>query len=219
MAPRDGGLLSARGLGEAVVERFAQRQVLRPLAELGDALGGLWHELEGEARDAVVAEGEPAAAVELRRRIAFLRLVGQEATVEVEVASEEAGSASALATSFVARYRELYGYEPPERPVELASLRVVASARAEPALEEEATREGGTSGAEERSREASPLDRRRAHLGGGWSEVAIYELAAVRPGERLAGPALVLDDHATLVVGAGWRARGTAGALVLQLAS
>ncbi len=38
LLPADAGLLSAVGLGHAVVERFAQREVLRPLDEIDGLL-------------------------------------------------------------------------------------------------------------------------------------------------------------------------------------
>ncbi len=40
LVPEDAGLLSALGLGSALVERFAQRQVLAPLAEVGPEARG-----------------------------------------------------------------------------------------------------------------------------------------------------------------------------------
>ena len=49
LLPADAGLLSALGLGHAVVERFAQREVLRPLDEVSDRLEGWMEELAREA--------------------------------------------------------------------------------------------------------------------------------------------------------------------------
>ena len=122
LVPADAGLLSALGLGAAVVERFAQRQVLMPLAAAAERLDGWCEELGREAAAAVAAEGVPAAEVEVRRRIVALRFAGQESTLPVEYLG-----AAALAAAFVGAYREVYGYEPEGRAVEVESLRVVAS--------------------------------------------------------------------------------------------
>ena len=43
--PGDAGLLSAMGLGHAVIERFAQREVLRPLEGIGSRIEGWLKEL------------------------------------------------------------------------------------------------------------------------------------------------------------------------------
>src|SRR5205807_9903424 len=55
LVPADAGLLSALGLGAAVVERFAQRQVLMPLAAAAERLDGWCEELGREAAAAVAA--------------------------------------------------------------------------------------------------------------------------------------------------------------------
>jgi 5-oxoprolinase (ATP-hydrolysing) len=122
LVPADASLLSALGLEAAVVERFAQRQVLAPLEEVAERLDAWCAELGREAAAAVAAEGVPAAEVEVRRRIVALRFAGQESTLAVDYAG-----AAALAPAFAAAYRDVYGYEPEGRAIEVESLRVVAS--------------------------------------------------------------------------------------------
>ena len=55
--PSDAGLLSARGLREAVMERFAERQLLLPLSELSARLPNTIAELEQQALGRLQAEG------------------------------------------------------------------------------------------------------------------------------------------------------------------
>ncbi len=202
LVPEDAGLLSAAGLRAAVVERFAQRQVLAPLAELGK---GLWRqlvELGEEAAAAVAEEGVPEGEVEVRRRIADLRFAGQETTVAVEVAAE-----TAVEAAFRRAYRDLYGYEPEERPIEVVSLRAVASSRPEP--EEPLA-------AQVRSVAAEAVERRRVCFEAGWQEVPVHDRGTLGPGSAFAGPCLVLERHSATVVGEEWTGRvDGAGALVL----
>jgi len=202
LVPEDAGLLSAAGLMAAVVERFAQRQVLTPLAELG---AGLWRqlvELGEQAAAAVEEEGVPAGDVEVRRRIADLRFAGQETTVAVEVGPE-----TAVEESFRTAYRDLYGYEPEERPIEVVSLRAVASSR--PAPEESPV-------SRVRSVPAEPVEQRRVCFDAGWREVPVYDRGSLAPGAAFSGPCLVLERHSATVVGEGWTGRvDGAGALVL----
>lgn len=128
LVPREAGLLSALGLGAAVVERFAHRQVLATLDDLADDLALQLAELARQASAEVAAEGVEENAIEIRRQVAFLRFAGQETTLEIEV-GEARPDPEALAASFGDRYQALYGYRPAARPIEVESLRVVASSR------------------------------------------------------------------------------------------
>ena len=203
--PADAGLLSALGLAVAVIERFAQRQVLAPLAAVAPRLEGWCAELGREAAGAVAADGVPAHQVAVRRRIVALRFAGREATVPVEYGG------GGLAADFAAAYRAVYGYEPEGRPIEVESLRVVASSSG--------SAEGGALPLfeEEAATAPSPPSRQRAFFAGSWQEVPAIERAAIAVGEVFAGPALVLEAHTATVVESGWTFHlDRAGALVLR---
>ncbi|HEX9670490.1 MAG TPA: hydantoinase/oxoprolinase family protein, partial [Thermoanaerobaculia bacterium] len=201
LVPADAGLLSALGLGAAAVERFAQRQVLEPLAAAAERLAALLAELEDEARAAVAAEGVARQEIAVTRRLLHLRFLGQDATVAVEhdraVPVEEA---------FAAAYRALFGYAPEGRGVELESVHVAAASR--PAEPEPPLPQPPPSKA--------PAPARRRAWFDGWREVPAYDREALAPGARFAGPALVFEAHATTVVPAGWGGRvDGAGGLLL----
>jgi 5-oxoprolinase (ATP-hydrolysing) len=203
LVPEDAGLLSAVGLGAAVVERFAQRQVLAPLDRVAASLETWVEALAAEASAAVAEEGVPGGEVVVRRRIAHLRLAGQEAAIPVELSHQGSG----LAAAFAAAYQARYGYPPPERAIEVESLRVVASSR---------RHAGPAPRPLEAEREATPVGRRRAWFGG-WREAPVFDREALAPGDAFDGPALVFERHAATVVPAGWRCRrDAAGALVLR---
>jgi 5-oxoprolinase (ATP-hydrolysing) len=199
LVPRDAGLLSALGLGAAVIERFAHRQVLMPLAECGGRLAGWLDELGGEARRAVVAEGVPEREAAVRRRLAELRFTGQESALEVEIGAGgdvRHDLAAAAGDAFAERYRERYGYLPEGREIELVALRLAASsadATLEPAAEEPRAPAAASSTA----------GRRRAWFDG-WRETPVYDRDALRTGARVAGPALVFEAHSATVLPPGW---------------
>jgi len=207
--PRDAGLLSAQGLGASVVERFAQRQILAPLAEVEERLDGWLAEAAGEAVRAVAAEGLHAreagegidpGEIEVRRRIGFLRYVGQEEALPVEI--EPGGAAAAgLAERFAQRYAEVYGYAPEERRIEVESLRVVASSRP-PAVE----RPPDFAAPAPAAPTAAP-EQRRCWAGGAWRRVPSHERERLPPGTTLQGPALVFERHSATFVEAGWDLR------------
>jgi 5-oxoprolinase (ATP-hydrolysing) len=127
VVPADAGLLSAVGLGYAPVEAICQRQVLRPLQAVAAQLPGWLDALSAQARCAVERDGVAPKQVEIRRRIAALRLVGQDTALQVEVAG--AGGIGALQQAFACSFVEHYGHQPADRPVELESLKVIASSR------------------------------------------------------------------------------------------
>ncbi len=203
IVPPDAGLLSALGLGHAVIERFVQRQVLAPLDEVGDRVQAWLETMAAEAAAAVVAEGVAAEAVTVRRRILNLRFAGQDSTLAVDH-----DPAVAPEAAFAGAYAALFGYRPEGRAVELESLRVVASTRP-PAPRPVAPTVGGVP--------VAPTGRRRAFLGGSWQEVPAAERPALPPGARLAGPALVFERHSATVVEPGWSVDvDAAAALVLR---
>ncbi len=210
VVPPDAGLLSAAGLGAAVIERFRERQVLAPLAAVEGAIAGWLAELGCQAAAAVAAEGLTPDEIEVRRRIVRLRLLGQEAALPIEwSATVDLGAAFATA------YESQYGYLPPaRRAVEVESLQVVASSRPEPnppgcvAL---AARLG------EPGRVAPSRASLRAFFDGAWREVPAFARPDLAAGDRLRGPALVLEAHATTVVPPGWEgAVVESGALALR---
>ncbi len=209
LVPADAGLLSALGLGAAVVERFAQRQVLMPLAAAAAHLDGWCEELGREAAAAVAAEGVPQAEVEVRRRIVALRFAGQESTLPVEYLG-----AAALAAAFAAAYREVYGYEPEGRAIEVEAPADGSSVPVEPVEPVEVDALPGNAGP---LAAAHRVSTQRAFIAGAWREVPAYERSSLVAGAAFSGPALVVEDHTATVVEADWTCRlDEAAALVLR---
>ncbi|HEY4574920.1 MAG TPA: hydantoinase/oxoprolinase family protein, partial [Thermoanaerobaculia bacterium] len=203
LVPADAGLLSALGLGAAVIERFAQRQVLEPLPQtLGGRLAGWLDELGREAFAAVQAEGIAPEEIGIRRRLLNLRFAGQEATLAVEYRGD-----GEIEPAFAAAYREIYGYAPEGRAIELESVRVVASSRS--AAEDPTSKPAPSA--------AVPAGARRCWTGGAWREVPVFDRALLKPGAAFAGPSLVFESHSDTLIEEGWRGRvDGAESLVLE---
>jgi 5-oxoprolinase (ATP-hydrolysing) len=101
LIPDGAGVLSAQGLEAAEEETIRERVFDRPYAEVLEDLSG------GD---------DPSIA----RRIVRMRLAGQGTTIDLDWDGR-----SDLATDFTASYRKIYGYPPPDRPLELASIKTV----------------------------------------------------------------------------------------------
>jgi 5-oxoprolinase (ATP-hydrolysing) len=57
-----------------------------------------------------------------------------------------------------------------------------------------------------RSRLPSPTRRTRFYSGGDWHEAAVYIRDQLAPGQKVMGPAIVIEPHQTVVIEPGWRA-------------
>ncbi|MEK7253740.1 MAG: hydantoinase/oxoprolinase family protein, partial [Bacteroidota bacterium] len=121
----DGGLLSAFGIGQAQVERFGQRQVLKNLTDCQAELPEIVASLTAEGFEKLAAEGFSAGEMAVKRCLAYLRLKGQESSLEVHFQS-----VAQVADDFEEKYRRLFGHFPAGRAVEVESVKVgvVASA-------------------------------------------------------------------------------------------
>jgi len=182
LLPTDAALLSAVGLGHAVVERFVEHQVLEPLDEAESQIAQWVSELSTTARAQVVAAGVPEEQVEVRRCLLHLRFAGQESTMEVDW-----HDGVDVRTTFESAYGALYGHRPEDRPIELESIRVAASSSPE--------------------RDRSIDDASRDHDAVATAKLGklpAYDRSVLRAGARFDGPAVVLERRSATMVEEGW---------------
>ncbi len=116
----------------------------------------------------------------------------------------EVGSApdpTAMQSAFEAAHRARFGFIDASKSlvVEAVSVEAIGASRkfAEPSL---ATVENGRPEAARRN---------RFYSGGAWHEASVFTRDRLKPGDRMAGPAILIEPHQTLVVEAGWEARIT----------
>jgi 5-oxoprolinase (ATP-hydrolysing) len=190
------GLLSAHGIALAPRSWDGQRDAggvsLAGGGGTPASVRALLDELAREGVAALVREGEAAAACRAER---FLDLRYQGAETALAVAAPADGRWDA---AFERSHRERFGYARSARGIEVTAARVRVTAAgsvvpdampvAAPAL-------------------ARPPAWCEAWFPGlGRSRARWLERAALAPGERVLGPALVLDDASTLVLDPGFRA-------------
>ncbi len=195
LVPGEAGLLSAYGLECAGIERFAERQIDRPADD--PDLAGVFSEVEAEALRHLDEAGERGGVV---RRLAELRLAGQDATLTLEAVAP-----GRLVEDFAKRYRATFGYDPPEgRRVEIVSYRAIAGtgrrrdSRGSARRISEGRRDQPGGGPEAKARGATFLNR-----------------ALLQPGDAVTGPRVVQDPFSTLFLAPGWTARAEPGATLL----
>ena len=225
--PAEASLLSALGLGQAAIERFAQRQVLQRLDECAWQLLQWADQLSQQAISEVAAEGISRDRISIRRAIFNLRLLGQDATLSIEIgdlhpfANDPAQFDSFLRRAFAQRYRLIYGHDPAaqsQKPVEVESIRVVASSSS--SASQNTTTEQRAVGNSVKSFEAQIKQRVRARFGGQWIEVPAFDRNELSIGAGFRGPALVLERRSTCVIEPDWEGRmDAAGALIVTRAA
>lgn len=123
LLPAQAGLLSAYGISRSRLERFAERSVLQSL-DAASVLRNYLKVLEEDALRRLAEEGVTDGYI--RRRFVFLRLKGQESSLEIPVESLDIAVLGGL---FRARYEQVYGYFPENRSIEIESIRVIAAER------------------------------------------------------------------------------------------
>ncbi|HEY1506996.1 MAG TPA: hydantoinase/oxoprolinase family protein, partial [Stellaceae bacterium] len=187
------GVLSAYGIGVADRRAIKEKAVEQPLVDtqlgpLAAALDAL--AVEGVA--AMAADGVAVAHITVIRR-AHVKYQGTDAPLGVEF-----GDAAAVRERFEAAHRQRFGFVTPEKPliVEAASVEIVGA----PDIDHEPA-------ADMISGNATPIGETAMFSGGISHRAAIYERARLRPGETLAGPAVVIEANATTIVEPGWQAR------------
>lgn len=202
--PADAGLLSAAGLFDARIERFAQRQVLRLFDELSAGeVAAIVTDLEREACDLVRADMPGDESIAVRRRLVEMRLLGQDSTLTIEFDDE-----ASLTGRFTGQYVSIFGSEPAGR-IEIESIRVIASTLASSSAVPQPPR--GEAG--------HAMPPRTINMPSGEVRIAalVIDRESIAPGAVIAGPALIVDDHSTAVVEAGWSVRtAECGHLVVE---
>lgn len=197
----DAGILSAVGISHAQVARHVSSGVYETLDRLGsDFVENEFVKLEQSAMFEVMAEGIDKKNIEARRS-ADLRFAGTEAPISVPLIDGQ------MEASFHSAHELRYGWTDTERPIELVSLRVEAVGRGDgESLGQSSTVDG---------QKAKPSGVAKITFGETKHATNTFVRKELRPGDRLAGPALVHEDHATTVVDPNWSAMVLSGGELL----
>jgi len=199
------GVLSAYGMGLADVRALrqqAQETVLSDAA-LRDAAVALGT-LEASARADVAAQGIPGERIRARRTL-HVKYEGTDTTLETGV-----DEVAAVVLEFERKYRQQYGFLMPGRKLVVEAVGVEAIGKTHDPTE-------SMPAYKPRMAPLRPIKTHRIYSEGQFRDAAVYDRLELRPGDAIAGPAVVREDNATTVVEPGWRALFTErGDLVLE---
>jgi 5-oxoprolinase (ATP-hydrolysing) len=188
--PYDAGLLSAYGIGHSTLESVKEKLVLKKLPEVLPHLERDSNILSDDAREDLIKNGVSPHSIFKTRRLIFLRLKGQETSLEVEwnVASE-------IETSFINQYRKLYDHWLETRDIEVESIRVIVAAGNDyhnPVFDAE------------RRYKPKPEKIKRTRVSGSWIKCPVFKWENLLSGAHVKGPALLLSESSTLFIEEGW---------------
>ena len=189
------GVLSAYGIGLADVRALRQQAVEARLAD--DALaacGPAFAALESAGRGEVIAQGVALDRVRCERTLQ-LKYEGTDTTIALPAGRDR----GAIVAEFERRYRQHYGFLMPGKPLVIEAIAVEAIGRTQEVLDERPL-------FAERSGDLVPIRRSRIYSGGALRDALVYAREDLRPGDLVAGPAVIREANATTVVEPGWRA-------------
>jgi 5-oxoprolinase (ATP-hydrolysing) len=191
-------LLSAYGMGLADIRAHRSQGVEAPLSD--EALAGLAPLIErlgAEAAREVEGQGVARAAIKLRTT-AQLRYAGSDTTLEIDWRA-----AAPMRRAFERAHRARFGFVDRGKALVIEAVAVEAI--------------GGAARFAERARAIDPAAPppapsapTRFFSHGAWREAGVFLREHLALGAHIAGPALIVEPHQTIVVEKGWRAEITA---------
>ncbi|MDG4903386.1 MULTISPECIES: hydantoinase B/oxoprolinase family protein [unclassified Mesorhizobium] len=193
------GLLSAYGIGLSTVFASRQQALLKPLTEesrssIEDLIATL-HQgviadlaVQGIAQDAIAS-----------KPVLQIRYDGTDTTLPVNF---EHGSIFRARSDFEAAHQAQFGFVYEDKPMIVEAVGVEGSDVGT------ASRDESESGLEDQV--GSPWQSRQFFADGAWRDAGIFRREDLKPGHKVAGPALVIEPNQTIVVEPGWQAEITA---------
>jgi 5-oxoprolinase (ATP-hydrolysing) len=204
--------LSAYGMGLADVRAMRQKAVEAQLSTATlVAAQPVFAELTALARAEVEAQGIGADRIRIKRTL-HLKYDGTDTPLEIPLDPEPStapndqasrrvddGTVAALIADFERRYRVQYGFLMPGKPlvIEAAAIEAIgATATAEEAVPSFLPRDGAL----------APSKSGRVYIAGAWHAAPVFTREHLRPGDTIAGPAVIAEKNATTVIEPGWEA-------------
>ncbi|NDU99997.1 hydantoinase B/oxoprolinase family protein [Pseudoroseicyclus tamaricis] len=181
------GVLSALGMGLADIRALREVQWGRPLEEVGAA---------AEALEGIAADARSEVAEQGIDDIALLRTAHVRAGIALQTLPVPFGAQEDMRAAFDAAHRQRFGFGAGDQPLTIEQLSVEAIGR---------TGEAVTGMQPETS--PAPAPDARIWCGDAWRGVPVLHRGALTSGERVAGPALVVEPTGTNMIEPGWTAQ------------
>jgi 5-oxoprolinase (ATP-hydrolysing) len=196
------GVLSAYGMGLADVRVLREQSVEATLSgSLLERLKVLFSQLVVAAKAELQSQGVPDTQIQTLQKI-HLRYQGTDSALMISFGNgSDVDNQAALVARFEQEHRQRYGfiYESRELMVEAISVELVGiiNSLAEPVI------------TAQRSSPLKPTATVQTYVADTWQETPVYLREHLLPGDRIAGPALIIEPTSTNVIEPGWQAELT----------
>jgi 5-oxoprolinase (ATP-hydrolysing) len=197
-------LLSAYGMGLADIRATRQQAIEETLGDAAlDSIATIGSRLGAEVRNEVTSQGVPLYEIKVVVR-AHIRYAGTDTALVVPALARGSSSSglAAMKAAFETAHQARFGFidETKDLVVEAVSVEAIDGGAkfAEPILPLTA------------APLPAPTQRTRYFSGGAWHDSAVFIRGRLAPGHTVAGPAIIIEPHQTVVVEDGWRAEITA---------
>jgi 5-oxoprolinase (ATP-hydrolysing) len=205
-------LLSAYGMGLADIRSVRQQAVEAPFDDKAHAtLDEVARKLARTAAGEVASQGVAPGKIKIHVR-AHVRYAGTDTALIIEAGTlsfpSPRGGGEALASlqkiknTFERLHKARFGFIDRTKALVLEAVSVEAV--------------GGGVRYNERTQKTTrrklpaPARRTRFFSGGKWHRAGVYTRDQIAPGQKVSGPAIVIEPHQTVVIEAGWQAELTA---------
>ncbi len=190
------GVLSAYGMGLADITAMRERAVEAVLDDgLVTELSATLDSLAADGRAEVEGQGVAAEDIDVLRRV-HLRYEGSDTALVVPY-----GALAEIRAAFDAAHRQQFGFTDDSKAhiVEAVSVEVVGGGESiDDALE--------TSRDDAANAEAAPIAQVAAYLDGETRQAPVYDRDRLTSGNRIDGPAVIVESTGTTIVEPGWQA-------------
>ncbi|WP_322887435.1 hydantoinase B/oxoprolinase family protein (plasmid) [Sinorhizobium medicae] len=195
------GLLSAYGMGLADIRATRQKALGVALDEAApNAILELGHKLQSECLVELEAQGIARERIRTHLR-AHIRYAGTDTVLPVEAAFPDQDDQARLRRDFEHLHKRRFGFIAENKALMIDAVEVETVGGG--AAEMEAEGLAATAG------ELVPGQRTRFYSQGMFHDAPVALRSQVQPGQKLAGPAIIIEPNQTIVVEDGWQAELT----------
>ena len=185
----DGSILSAVGIGLADVTRHRQQAIYRPLASFLKTQVETFEKLRTSAINDLLQEGIPSDRIKCRSSLQ-LRYQGTDWPLAIETPDD-----GDYERAFQARHQQQYGYIHTDRRIEVVAAHMTATGHGDWSLPT--------------SEQVAGHSRIHQHTidlfhNNQVIKAALHHRSDLAPGDRIAGPAVIVQSTSTTVIDPGW---------------
>ena len=188
------GVLSAFGMGLADITAMREYQITRTLsAESFAEVTNLAVNLKQEAKAEVMAQGVAEVQITFQQKV-MLRYDGTDSTILVDVSDPRQ-----MQIDFDNIHRQRFGFIVEGRDLVIEALTVEAIGATDTMIDPE-------TGAEDDLSSPVAMDQVSAYSQGKWQNIPLYDRDKLHQGQKVNGPAIIVEKTGTIVIEPGWQA-------------